>query len=82
MNKIKAAIASALVAAGSLPVWAEGGSLTLDMTGANNAADAIGTGISGLITGKVLTNVLLVVGAALAIWAVFLVVRWMKKGAK
>lgn len=82
MNKIKALVACAAASVcGSLTALAEG-SMTVDVSAAGNAADAIGTAISGLITGKIMSNVLLVIGAALAVWGIFLVVKWIRRGAK
>lgn len=82
MNKIKALCGSAFATILSLPVLAEGTASSIDLSAAEGSADAIGTALSGLITGKILTNVLLVVGAGLAIWGLFLVVKWVRKGAK
>lgn len=79
MRKIGAAAIASVASVGS--ALAEG-TYTVNLTEAGNAADAVGDALSTLLTGKVMTNVLLVVGAGLALWAVFAVIRWMKKGAK
>lgn len=60
----------------------EQGSVTIDTTAAGNAVDAVGQAVSGLITGKVMTNVLLVVGAGLAIAMIFMGIRWILRGGK
>lgn len=81
MKKIKSALCALALATVSTAALAEG-TMTVDVSAAGNAADAIGTALSGLITGKIMTNVLLVVGAGLAIWGIFLVVKWVRRGAK
>lgn len=84
LRKIKRAALTAACAVASLPAFAEGTgtTMTVDTTAAGNAADAIGSAISELISGKITTNVLLVVGAGLVIFAVFLAVRWCLRGGK
>lgn len=55
---------------------------SIDFEKAGQAADAIGKGVKELIEGSVMSNVLLVVGAALAVWAVFLVIRWIRRAGR
>lgn len=81
MKKIKSALCALVPSMLAYSALAEG-TMTVDVAAAGNAADAIGTALSGLITGKIMTNVLLVVGAGLAIWGIFLVVKWVRRGAK
>lgn len=76
MKKLQIMLPAALVAVGSFAQ----SSTTIDMSAANDAADAIGSAVSGLLTGKVMTNILLVIGGALAIWGVFLVVKYIRRG--
>lgn len=63
-------------------VFAEGETMTVDTTKAGQAVDAVGTAISSLISGKVTTNILLILGAGLVIAMLFLGVRWMLRGGK
>lgn len=77
MKKLQIMLPAALVAVGS---FAQSSSPTIDMSAANDAADAIGSAVSGLLTGKVMTNILLVIGGALAIWGIFLVVKYIRRG--
>lgn len=80
IKKTLAVVGSGLL---SLPVaHAEGTTPTVDVSAAEGSVDAIGTAISGLLTGKVMTNVLIIIGAGLAIGMVFLAVRWLLKGGK
>ena len=57
-------------------------SATVDLSAAGTAATSIATSIKTLLTGNVLTAVLTIVGAALTIWAIFLVVKYVRRGAK
>lgn len=58
-----------------------GGSVTIDLDKAGDVASAMGTEVQSLLTGDVMTAILAVVGASLAIWAVFLVVRFIRRAA-
>lgn len=80
-NKV-AAVCSLVL--GSVPVFAqgEGAGLTVDTSTAEDAVSAVGTALSGLITGKITENVLLILGAGLVIAAIFLGIRWMMRGGK
>lgn len=84
MNKVKNWLVGGLCLASTIPstLLAEGSAVTVDVSAAEGAADAIGTAVSGLITGKIMTNILLVVGAGLAVWGLFLVVKYVRRGAK
>lgn len=80
IKKTLAVVGSGLL---SLPVvFAQASTPTVDVTAAEGSVDAIGTAVSGLLTGKVMTNVLIIIGAGLAIGMVFLAVRWLLKGGK
>lgn len=80
INKMKPALLGSVLVAASA-AHAEG-SVTVDTTAAGQAVDAVGTAISGLLTGNVMTNVLLVLGAGLAIAMIFMAVRWILRGGK
>lgn len=81
MQKLKYWVASAIPALATGVASAQS-SVSVDVSAAENAADAIGTAMSGLINGKIMTNVLLVIGAGLAVYGVFLVVRYVRRGAR
>lgn len=81
MQKLKYWVASAVPALVAGVASAQS-SVSVDVSAAENAADAIGTAMSGLINGKIMTNVLLVIGAGLAVYGVFLVVRYVRRGAR
>lgn len=61
---------------------AQESSTTVDLSAAGTAATSIATSIKNLLTGNVMTAVLTIVGAALTIWAIFLVVKYVRRGAK
>lgn len=80
---IKKALGVAVSAASVVPAFAqEGSSITVDTGNAEDAVGAIGTAISDLLSGSVMTNILLIVGAGLAIACVFMAVRWLLRGGK
>lgn len=79
---IKKALGVALSAASVVPAFAQEGSITVDTGNAEDAVGAIGTAISDLLSGSVMTNILLIVGAGLAIACVFMAVRWLLRGGK
>lgn len=80
IKKTLAVVGSGLLAAPAL--FAEGETLTVDTTKAGQAVDAVGTAVSSLISGKVTTNILLIIGAGLVIAMIFLGIRWMLRGGK
>lgn len=83
MNKLKYMVMAGAGYLFSLPsVWAQSQSNPIDLSAAETATDNIGSAISGLLTGKVMTNVLLVVAAGLGLWAIFFVIRYIKRGGK
>lgn len=80
-NKIKALGGFVTVMAGNLLAQSSG-STSVDVSAAEGAIDGVGTAINSLLTGKVMTNVLLIIGAGLAIAMIFLGIRWMLRGGK
>lgn len=79
----KLAVGAASVVGSVVPAVAqESGSLSIDTAKAEQAVTAVGTAISGLISGKITENIFIVLGAGLIITFVFLGVRWMLRGGK
>ena len=69
-----------VVAAGS--VFAEGETNPFDLSGATTAATNLGTAVSGLFTNGIQPAVITVVAAALAIWGIFVVVRYVRRAGR
>lgn len=67
---------------GTASAFAQEAANNIDLSVAGDAATDIATSLKDLLTGEVLTGVLMVVGASLAVWAVIKVVGWIRKGAK
>lgn len=85
MSIVKKAAVGAATVMGSLPfAFAEGetGGFEVNTDKAGQAVDAVGSAISGLISGKITENIFLVLGAGLLITFIFLGVRWMLRGGK
>lgn len=81
IKKTLAVVGSGLLAVPA--VFAQSSStLEVDTDKAGEAVDAIGTAVSDLISGKVTTNILLIIGAGLVIAMIFLGIRWMLRGGK
>lgn len=79
-NAKKWLFATATTALATASAFAQESSNPIDLESASNAATQMGTALKELLTGPVLTAVLAVVGGGLALWAIFKVVKWVRKG--
>lgn len=84
MNKIKnkLALIGATIMSAPILLAQSASSNPFDFSDAETQADNMGTAIKDLLTGKIMNNVLTVIGAALSIWGLFLLVKWIRRGAK
>lgn len=79
MKKLAIALTAGLAGASA---FAQEAANNIDLSTAESAATEIAQALKDLLTGEVLSGVLMVVGASLAVWAVIKVVGWIRKGAK
>lgn len=79
MKKLALALTAGLAGASA---FAQEATTNIDLSTAESAATEIAQALKELLTGEVLSGVLMVVGASLAVWAVIKVVGWIRKGAK
>lgn len=77
LKKIGVFLAPVLASASA---FAQEAANSIDLSGAGDAATQLGTAIKELLTGDVMSAVLIVIGAGLSLWALFKVVKWVRKG--
>lgn len=83
MHKIHKYIVPVLsFVAGAAHAQESGGSFSLDLSMAENAATEITTKVPQFFTQKVAPMILAIAGAAFAIYLIFLLFRWARRGGK
>lgn len=80
-NSIKAkAIALAATVLGGSAVFAQdAGDTPIDTTAASGAVTKIKTAVTTLFTTSLIPSVLAIVGVGLAVWLIFIAIRYMKR---
>ena len=64
----------------AVSVFAEGASSSIDLSAASTAVTNMQTAITGFITGDLMTAILAVIGAGLALFVLFLAVKFIRRG--
>lgn len=82
--KIKYMIASASAALSTaIPALAqEAAANQFDLSKAEKAAEDLGNAVGTLFTDSILPAVIVVVSASLAIWGLFVVIRWIRRAGR